>query len=89
MPCRVANIITVAGVLVYRRRGSRRFAKPKSSTFTWPAVVRKRLAGLISRCTTPMACAASSALARADRDLDQLRGRETALRQTFVERLRR
>ena len=32
-------------------------ARPKSSTLTWPLVVTRMLAGLMSRCTTPRECA--------------------------------
>ena len=39
------------------------FASPKSNTLAWPRSVTKILAGLISRCTIPRACAASSASA--------------------------
>ncbi len=39
------------------------FAIPKSSTLTWPRGVNIRLAGLMSRCVMPLACAASSASA--------------------------
>ena len=40
---------------------SRRFARPKSSTFTCPDSVTMMFAGLISLCTMPTAWAASSA----------------------------
>lgn len=39
------------------------FARPKSSTFAWPRSVMKIFAGLMSRCTMPPVCAASSASA--------------------------
>jgi len=39
------------------------FASPKSSTFTWWLGVIKMLAGLMSRCTIPLACDATSASA--------------------------
>ena len=38
-------------------------ASPKSSIFAWPRRVTKMFAGLMSRCTMPPACAASSASA--------------------------
>ena len=37
------------------------FASPKSRIFGWPRVVRKMFAGLMSRWTMPLLCAASSA----------------------------
>ena len=46
-----------------RRSGSESLARPKSSTFSCPRAVTNRLAGLMSRCTMPRWCAASSALA--------------------------
>ena len=39
------------------------FARPKSRILAWPRRVTKMLAGLMSRCTMPRACAASSASA--------------------------
>ena len=39
------------------------FARPKSRIFAWPRSTRKILAGLMSRWTMPLACAASSPLA--------------------------
>ena len=39
------------------------FASPKSKIFACPRVVTKMFAGLMSRCTIPFACAASSASA--------------------------
>ena len=38
-------------------------ARPKSRIFTWPRALTKRLAGLMSRWTIPLACADSSASA--------------------------
>ena len=38
-------------------------ASPKSRTLAWPRLVTKMFAGLMSRCTMPSACAASSASA--------------------------
>jgi len=43
--------------------GSARVASPKSSTFTCPSSPAMTFAGFRSRCTTPRACAASSAFA--------------------------
>ena len=41
----------------------RTLASPKSRIFAWPRLVTNRFAGLMSRCTMPAACAASSASA--------------------------
>jgi hypothetical protein len=41
-------------------------AMPKSATFSVPPVVRIRFAGLMSRWTTPRACAKSSACSNCD-----------------------
>ena len=43
-------------------------ASPKSSTFTCPRGATMMFAGLISRCTIPLACAASSASATCNGD---------------------
>ena len=41
--------------------GCSSFARPKSSTFTWPLLFTRMLAGFTSRWTMPAACAAASA----------------------------
>ena len=50
----------------------KRRARPKSSTFTCPASLTMMLPGLMSRWTTPLACAASSAVGDLQRDVDDL-----------------
>ena len=48
------------------------FARPKSRTFAWPRLVTKTFAGLMSRWTIPLACAASSRVRNFDAQLQHL-----------------
>src|SRR4029453_12369918 len=70
------------------------FARPKSSTFTWPSGAIFTFAGFRSRCTTPFSCAAPSASAIwpatapvSVRRLEPLGGRDGP-RQRFLDRPR-
>ena len=62
-------------------------ATPKSSTLAWPRRVMKRLAGLMSRWMTPALCAASSASAICDAELEQVVERQRPARDARLERL--
>ena len=54
-------------------------AMPKSVIFTRPSGVTSRLPGLMSRCTRPAACAACSAIAVCDDDVEHAVGRQGVL----------
>ena len=60
-------------------------ASPKSMILIWPRVVTKMLAGLMSRCTTPSVCAASSASAICTRQIQQFFQRERLVRDLLAE----
>ena len=55
-----ASGLNFSPVVPLATTGPRQRASPKSSSFT-PDVVSMMLAGLRSRCTMPLACAAASA----------------------------
>ena len=59
---RVSRAVVAAQSSTLRSAGVT-FARPKSRILAWPRSVTKMLAGLMSRCTIPSACAASSASA--------------------------
>ena len=62
------------------------FARPKSSIFACPRVVTKMLAGLMSRCTMPCECAASSASAIWIAKIEQSADREGLSVDVLLER---
>ena len=57
------RLFVAASAAMIPSSGPVSFANPKSSTLACPRVVTKIFAGLMSRCTMPSACAASSASA--------------------------
>src|SRR5215472_1855674 len=57
-------------------RAAGSFARPKSRILAWPREVMNKLAGLISRCTIPTACAASSASEISIPNLQEVFGRQ-------------
>ena len=61
-------------------------ASPKSRIFG-PRAVRKMFAGLMSRCTMPLLCAASRASATAQRDVNEGRDLQRAASEPLLERL--
>ena len=67
--------------------GSAIFATPKSSTFARPSRVTKMFAGLMSRWMMPRWCAASSASATCDADVEQAVERQRIVRDAAIERL--
>ncbi len=62
------------------------FASPKSSTFARPSRVIRMFAGLMSRCTMPLPCAASSAEATCAAYSSAVGDRQRPLRNQPVER---